>query len=103
MFDALGMGDGLDHATHQHPARRDLTVGEAVNALGRNGLGCLKHTRSLVPRFFQHQPTSRLMAPRVIPAPLQDDARGRALDTLDADGVTALDRLMAATAATRLG
>jgi hypothetical protein len=37
MCDALGMGDVLDHATHQHPELRDLTVGEAVNALVRNG------------------------------------------------------------------
>jgi hypothetical protein len=43
------------------------------------------------------------MAPRVIPAQLHDEALGRAVDTLDDDGVTALDSLMAATAATRLG
>lgn len=37
------------------------------------------------------------------PAQRHDDARGRALATLDAQGVTALYRLMAATAAERLG
>jgi hypothetical protein len=37
MFDELGMGDVIDHATHQHPALRDLTVGEAVKAMVLNG------------------------------------------------------------------
>jgi transposase len=103
MFDELGMGDVIDKATPQHPEMRDLTVGEAVKAMVRNGLECLNQTLDLVPRCFQHKPTSRLMAPRVIPAQLNDDALGRALDTLDDDGVTALYSLMAATAAKRLG
>jgi transposase len=103
MFDDLGSGDVIDHATQQNPEMRDLTVGEAGNAMVLTGLGCLNQTRSLVPRVFQPKPTSRLMAPRVIPAQLNDDALGRALDTLDAEGVTALYSLMAATAAKRLG
>jgi transposase len=103
MFDELGMGDVIDQATQQNPAMRDLTVGAAVKAMGLNGLGCINQTLSLVPRCFQHKPTSSLMAPRVIPAQLNDDALGRALDTLDDDGVTALYSLMAATAAKRLG
>jgi hypothetical protein len=55
-------------------------VGEAVNAMGLNGLGCITPARSLVPRFFQHQPTSRLISPRVPPTQRHDDALGRALD-----------------------
>ena len=39
MFDELGSGDVLDHATHQNPEMRDLTVGEAVKAMVLNGLG----------------------------------------------------------------
>jgi transposase len=101
MFDELGIGDGLDQATQQHPAMRDLTVGEAVNALGLNGLGCINQALYRVPRFFHHKPTSRLISPRVIPAQLHDDALGRALDTLYDYGVTALYRLIAATAAER--
>jgi Domain of unknown function (DUF4277) len=103
MVDALGMGDGVDNATPQTPAMRDLTVGEAVDAMVLKGLGCANHALDLVPRVFEHTPTSRLMAPRVPPTPLHAEALGRALDTLDADGVTALYRLLAATAATRLG
>ena len=37
MFDALGMGDVIDQATHQYPELRDLTVGEAVQAMVLNG------------------------------------------------------------------
>src|SRR5438270_809989 len=48
-------------------------------------------------------PTFRLIAPRVVPQQRNDDALGRALDTLSASGVTELSSLIAATAATRLG
>jgi transposase len=60
---------------------RDRTVGEALKALVLNGLGFVNHALSRVPRFFQNQPTSRLMAPRVTPARLHEDALGRALET----------------------
>ena len=103
MFDELGMGDVIDQATHQNPAMRDLTVGEAVKALVLNGLGFMKQALSLVPRVFQHTPTSRLISLRVPPEQRTDDALGRALDTLYAAGVTALYSLLAATAAQRLG
>jgi transposase len=103
MFDELGIGDVIDQATQQNPDMRDLTVGEAVKAMVLNGLGCINQARYLVPRFFQHKPTYRLISPRVAPEQLNDDALGRALDTLDDSGVTALYSLIAATAAKRLG
>jgi hypothetical protein len=102
-FDALGMGDVIDQATPQHPAMRDLTVGEAVQARVRHGLGCMNQALDLVPRWCQHKPTSRLMAPRMVPAQLNDDALGRALEPRDADGVPALSSLLATTAAERRG
>jgi Domain of unknown function (DUF4277) len=102
-FDALGMGDVIDQATPQHPAMRDLAVGEAIQARVRHGLGCLHHALDLVPRWCQQKPTSRLMAPRMVPAPLNDDALGRALETRDADGVPARSSLLATTAAERRG
>src|SRR5712691_1624546 len=73
-FDDRGRGDVLDPATHHNPAMRALTVGEAVTAMGRNGLGLIHHARSRVPPCFQNQPTCRLIAPRVTPTPLNDDA-----------------------------
>jgi transposase len=102
MFDERGLGDVIDHATQQAPAKRDLTLGEAVKALVLNGLGCIKQALSLVPRFFQNKPTSRRISPRVAPEQLNDDALGRALATLYAYGVTALYGRIAATAAKRL-
>src|SRR5262249_29595030 len=83
MFDELGIGDVLDQATHQNSEMRDLTAGEAVKAMVLNGLGFISQALYLVPRFFQTKPTSRLIAPRVAPHQLNDDALGRALDTLD--------------------
>jgi transposase len=103
MFDELGIGDVIDQATQQNPELRDLTVGEAVNAMVLNGLGCINQALSLVPSFFQNKPTSRLISPRVAPGQLNNDALGRALETLYGYGVTALCSLSAATAATRLG
>src|SRR4051812_6901022 len=96
MFDELGIGDAIDRATQQNPERRDLTAGEAVKAMGLNGLGFIHQALSLVPRCFQNKPTSRLLSPRVAPAPLNADARGRALDTLYNYGVTELYSLIAA-------
>src|SRR5499426_1285290 len=103
MFDELGIGDVIDQATHQNPEMRDLTVGEAVKAMVLNGLGFINQALYLVPRFFHNQPTSRLISPRIRPEQLNDDALGRALDTLYAAGVTELYSLIAATAAPRLG
>jgi hypothetical protein len=104
MVDELGIGEVIDRATQQHPARRLVTAGHAVKAMGLNGLGFVNQPRSLVPRFFQDTPRSRRVAPWVIDAKhLHDATRGRALDTLDEGDVTALSRLMAATAAERLG
>jgi transposase len=102
MFDELGIGDVIDHATQQDPEKRDLTAGEAVKALGLNGLGFINQALYLVPRFFQNKPTNRLISPRVAPEQLNDDALGRALDTLYEYGVTELYSLIAATAAKRL-
>jgi transposase len=103
MFDELGIGDVIDQATHQNPEMRDLTVGEAVKAMVLNGLGFINQTLYLVPRFFHNKPTYQLISLRVTPDQLNDDALGRALDTLYAYGVTELYSLIAATAAKRLG
>jgi transposase len=103
MVDELGIGDVRDQATHQTPALRDLTLGEAVKAMVLTGLGCINQALSLVPRFFQNTPTSRLLSPRVAPKQRNDDALGRALETLYASGVTERYSLVAATAAQRLG
>jgi transposase len=82
MFDELGLGDVIDQATQQDPQRRDLRVGEAVKAMVLNGLGWVNQVLYLVPTFFQNKPTSPRISPRVSAEQLNDDALGRALDTL---------------------
>jgi Domain of unknown function (DUF4277) len=74
MFDALGMGEIIEQATPQHPERRELTVGAAVTAMVRNGLGCIHQALDLVPRCFPQQPTSQLLSPRVTPDQRNDAA-----------------------------
>ena len=54
LFDELDIGGITDQATQQHP-----TVGAAVNAMALHGLGFINQVLSLVPRFFQNEPTSR--------------------------------------------
>jgi hypothetical protein len=52
----------------------DLTVGEAVKAMVRNGLGVIHQALYPVPRFFHKQPPDRLISPRVSPQQLNDEA-----------------------------
>jgi Domain of unknown function (DUF4277) len=103
MFEALGITAVIDQATQHNPAMRLVTAGHAVTARVLTGLGFLTHQRSLVPHFFQHKPISRLLAPGMEASQLHDAPRGRARDSLDDCGVTALSSLLAAPAATRLG
>ena len=66
MFDALRIGDVLDHAIRHNPEMRDLTVGEAVKAMGLNGLGFINHALYLVPGSFRTSPPSASF-PLVLP------------------------------------
>ena len=103
LFEDLGLTAVMDRATKPDPAMRLVTTGHAVTAMVRNGLGFLNQQLYLGPHVFQPKPLSRLMAPGMQASHRQDDPLGRALDTLDDFGVTALYSLIAATAATRWG
>ena len=103
MCEELGITEVIDKATQQDPEMRMVTAGHAVKAMVLNGLGFINQQLYLVPHFFQNKPISRLIAPGMQASHLNDDALGRALDTLYAFGVTELYCLIAATAATRLG
>jgi Domain of unknown function (DUF4277) len=81
MYDELGIGDGRDRTTQQPPETRFVSVGHAVNAMVRNGVGCVHQPRYRVPMFLQHNPTPRLVAPGLEAKQLHDDTLGRALDT----------------------
>lgn len=103
MLEELGSGEVIDQATQQNPEMRIVPAGHAVKAMVRNGLGFVNQHLYLVAQFYQNKPTSRLIAPAIVPEQLNDDALGRAVDTLYAYGVTAIYSLIAATAAERLG
>jgi transposase len=103
MRNELGIGQVLDQARPHTPETRMVPVGHAVKAMVLHGLGVVNHQLSLVPRFLQHTPTQRLIAPGVDAQHLHDDTLGRAVAMLYDYGVTALSRLMAAPAAQRLG
>ncbi len=87
IFDGLSIGDVIAQATQQNPETRDLTAGEAVKAMVLNGLGFINHALYLILKFFHNKPTSRLIAPRVAPEQLNDDALGCAWDILCTYGV----------------
>jgi len=103
MFDELGIGELVDALIPQDLAQRTLSVGQALKAMVLNGLGFANRRLYLTSHFFQHKPTERLIAPGVKPEHLNDDALGKALDTLYACGATELYRVIAAQAARRLG
>jgi transposase len=103
MFDELGIGAVIDQVTQQNPETRIVTAGNAVKAMVLNGLGFVNQPLYLVPLFFQHKPTHRLIVPGIETHHLNDDILGRTLDTLYDYGVTELYSLIAVTAATRLG
>jgi transposase len=82
MFDELGIADVIDQATQHNPETRLVTVGHAVKAMVLNGLGFVNQQLYLVPMFFHHKPTHRLMAPGIEATHLNEETGGRALDTL---------------------
>ena len=103
MFEELGIGDAIDRAIAQDMTKRTVSLGQAVKAMILNGLGFVNQQLYLVPSFFQHKPTERLVGPGITAADLNDDVLGRGLDALYGYGVTPLYSLIATQAAQRLG
>ncbi len=103
MFDELGIGDLVDELVPQDLCQRKVSVGQALKAMVLNGLGFANRRLYLMPEFFRNKPTERLVGAGISPEHLNDDALGKALDTLYAFGLTELYRLIARQAAERLG
>jgi hypothetical protein len=74
MFEELGIGEVIEHATQQTPATRLVTAGSAVKAMVLNGLSFVNQQRSLVPMFFHNKATQRLVTLGIKSAHLNDDA-----------------------------
>jgi transposase len=103
MFDELGIGDLVDESVPQDLSQRNVSVGQALKAMVLNGLGFANRRLYLMPEFFRNKPTERLVGAGISPEHLNDDALGKALDTLYAFGLTELYRSIAGQAAERLG
>jgi transposase len=69
---------------------RNVSVGQAVQAMILNGLGFVSRPLYLTPEFFQNKPVDLLVGEGVEAADLNDDCLGRALDQLFEHGVTEL-------------
>jgi transposase len=105
MFDELlGIGELVNELVPQDLSQRKVSIGQALKAnLVLNGLGFANRRLYLMPEFFRNKPTERLVGPGINPEHLNDDAFGKALDTLHTFGLTELYRLIARRAAERLG
>jgi transposase len=102
IFDELGIGDLVDELLPQDFSQRNVSVGRALKAMVLNGLGFANRRLYLMPEFFRNKPTERLVGAGIRPEHLNDDALGKALDTLYAFGLTELYRSIAGRAAERM-
>jgi transposase len=70
------------------PTDRQVSVGEAVQAMVLNALGFVSRPLYLTPEFFNNKPLDRLLRPGLTAEMLNDDSLGRALDILYEAGPT---------------
>jgi transposase len=70
------------------PTDRQVSVGEAVQAMVLNALGFVSRPLYLTPEFFTNKPLDRLLRPGLTAEMLNDDSLGRALDILYEAGPT---------------
>jgi len=70
------------------PTDRQVSVGEAVQAMVLNALGFVSRPLYLTPEFFANKPLDRLLRPGLTAEMLNDDSLGRALDILYEAGPT---------------
>jgi len=82
MLDELGLTEVIATAPQQAPARRIVTAGHAVQAMGLHGLGGVHQQLDRVPHCLPHTPIARRIAPALPARHLNDDTLGRALETL---------------------
>jgi transposase len=103
MIDELGLPELIDTVIKQDHEQRQVSVGLCVKAMILNGLGFVNRALYLMPHFFKDKPVERLLGKGVAAEHLNDDALGRALDTIYAYGPEALYGQLAAQAVKRLG
>ncbi len=82
----IGLAEQIDRIVG--PTERQVSVGEAVQAMVLNALGFTARPLYLTPEFFAHKPLDRLLRPGLTAEMLNDDSLGRALDILHERGET---------------
>jgi len=80
MCDELGIAENIDQKVGQN--RRKVSVGRAVKAMIVNALGFTGRALYLTPNFFKNRLTDILIGDGILPADLNDDSLGTALDIL---------------------
>jgi len=82
----IGLAEQIDRIVG--PTKRQVSVGEAVQAMVLNALGFTGRPLYLTPEFFANKPLDRLLGPGLTAEMLNDDSLGRALDVLHEKGET---------------
>jgi transposase len=90
MYDELEIGTTIDSLIKQDREKRNITVGQAVKAMVLNGLGFVNQQLYLVPSYFETKPVEHLFGDGFCAEYFNDDALGRALDSLFDFGLTPL-------------
>ncbi|MBT3785219.1 IS1634 family transposase [bacterium] len=90
MYDELGIGELIDEWIPQDHEQRHVSIGQCVKAMVLNGLGFTNERVYLLPKFFETKPIERLFGAGVCAEYFNDDALGRALDSLYKTGLTPL-------------
>jgi transposase len=84
--DEIGLVNLIDRLV---PApRRQVTIGQAVEAMIINALGFVSRPLYLTPEFFANKPVELLLGSGITAEMLNDDSLGRALDALFEAGLT---------------
>jgi transposase len=97
----IGLAEVID--ARVGPSGRQVSVGQATQAMVLNGLGFSSRALYLTPEFFANKPVELLVGPGITAAMLNDDTLGRALDALYTAGVTELFARVAAAGCRRFG
>jgi len=97
----IGLAEVIDEQVGANG--RQVSVGQATQAMILNGLGFSSRALYLTSEFFANKPVEALVGPGISAAMLNDDTLGRALDALYAVGVTEVFAWVAAAGCRRFG
>ena len=103
MVDELGLEELIDTLIPQDQEQRRVCVGKCVKAMILNGLGFANRTLYLMPNFFKDKPVERLFGEAIKAEYFNDDALGRALDSIYTYGTSNFYAQLAAQSVKRLG